>query len=170
MVATSLLLELASGITKTITIDTGADKPDMLQAKGSTTIATITESLKIMNQILASSTEYQFKAPNSVALAKTTKYSTPPTKNASLSDIMRKIAICESGNTHYLPNGEVIRGKVVPQDIGRYQVNENYWGETADKLGLDIFNEHENYLMAKWILENFGTKPWSASQKCWSKL
>ena len=85
--------------------------------------------------------------------------------------ILDKIAECESGNMHFDPKtGQVLTvgntNKTV--DIGRYQVNEHYWGTKATELGLDLFDEEDNETMAKWILANHGTEPWVHSKGCWN--
>jgi len=36
--------------------------------------------------------------------------------------IMKKIAKCESNDTHFKANGEVLTGNYDPRDIGRYQI------------------------------------------------
>lgn len=84
------------------------------------------------------------------------------------SPVLDRIASCESGNTHYDKNGQVIvranTNKTV--DIGRYQIN-SVWSAQAHKLGLDLTKDEDNKEMAEWIYLNVGTSPWSASQKCW---
>lgn len=85
--------------------------------------------------------------------------------------ILDKIAECESGNVHFDPKtGQVLtvgnNNKTV--DIGRYQINEHYWGEKATSLGLDLFDEEDNKEMAEWILANYGTEPWVHSKGCWN--
>lgn len=81
--------------------------------------------------------------------------------------ILQAIAECESGNMHFRKDGSVIRGIVDNRDIGRYQINLFYHGETAEKMGLDLFNEEDNETYAKWLYETQGTQPWNASKKCW---
>lgn len=82
---------------------------------------------------------------------------------------LRAICGCESGLRQFNKNGEVLRGKVNPQDIGTCQLNENYWLKEAKELGFDIYIEQGNILMANWIYEKYGTKPWEWSKKCWKK-
>lgn len=84
--------------------------------------------------------------------------------------VLQKIAICESGGSHYDKDGSILRGKINPKDIGKYQINEKYWKEKAEKLGFDIYSEEGNELMAFYIYEKNGTTPWNWSKKCWSKL
>ncbi len=85
--------------------------------------------------------------------------------------VMQRIAKCESGNTHFDKNGQIlVKGNVNKTvDIGKYQVNNFYWGAKARELGLDITKEKDNEEMALWIYENKGTQPWYSSQNCWNK-
>lgn len=84
--------------------------------------------------------------------------------------IMERIAKCESGNTHYDKNGQVLlrsnNNKSV--DVGRYQIN-SVWFKKATELGLDITKEKDNEIMARWIYSNRGTVDWEASKSCWNK-
>ncbi len=83
--------------------------------------------------------------------------------------IMDKIAHCESSGTHK-KDGQVVfkantNGTV---DIGKYQIN-SIWNKQATKLGYDLTNEADNKAFAMYLYANYGTAPWSASAKCWSK-
>ena len=79
---------------------------------------------------------------------------------------LKEIARCESGNRHYLDNGEVIRGKVNPQDIGKYQINLKYHGAKAKEMGLDLFTEDGNEQYALFLYKISGAQPWKASNHC----
>jgi len=81
--------------------------------------------------------------------------------------MMGKIAFCESDGRHFDENGEVVRGKANPYDIGKYQINVLYWGEKAKELGYDIFTEEGNEAMALQMYREQGTKPWLSSKPCW---
>jgi hypothetical protein len=83
--------------------------------------------------------------------------------------ILVDIARCESTFKQFHEDGRVVRGKVDNDDIGVMQINERYHGNTADKLGIDIHTLEGNVAYAKYLYDKFGTQPWSASQKCWSK-
>lgn len=98
--------------------------------------------------------------------------------------IMARIAMCESHNSHLCTKeladiklcnkGEVGQVLLNPNkndtvDIGKYQINETYWGAKATELGLNLFDEKDNEKMAYWIYKNRGTTDWSASQRCWNK-
>jgi hypothetical protein len=58
-------------------------------------------------------------------------------------------------------------GKTV--DIGRYQINNYYWGSKATEMGLNLWDEEDNETMAKWIFKNYGSEPWDSSSVRWSK-
>lgn len=83
--------------------------------------------------------------------------------------ILIEVARCESEFRQFDRDGNVIRGRVVPDDIGVMQINEYYHGDTADKLGLDIHTTEGNVAYAKYLYGKYGLKPWSASKACWSK-
>jgi len=82
-------------------------------------------------------------------------------------DILRKIAECESGDSHFDNEGNVIRGLVDSNDTGRYQINKKFWGSTAMKMGLNLEDEMDNYRFALYLLNNYGSVPWVHSSKCW---
>lgn len=84
-------------------------------------------------------------------------------------EILRKIAHCESGNRQFDDNGNVIRGRENPKDIGTYQINLFYHQEVAEKLGYDLFTEEGNKGYAIWLYNKQGTNPWFWSKKCWNK-
>ena len=84
--------------------------------------------------------------------------------------VLQRIAKCESGDTHYDKNGQVLMrsnsNKSV--DVGRYQIN-SVWFKKATELGLDITKEKDNETMARWIYANRGTVDWRYSEQCWNK-
>jgi cytochrome c556 len=84
------------------------------------------------------------------------------------SQIMVRIAKCESGLRQFDSNGDVLRGKVNPQDVGMFQINEKYHLEKAKELGYDIYTTEGNIKMAAYIYLTEGAKAWSASSKCWN--
>ncbi len=100
-----------------------------------------------------------------------TEAGTLPIVIESSPKILQKIAICESGGSHYNKAGQVLvvgnTDKSV--DIGKYQINMKHWGAKATELGLNLFDAGDNYKMAKWIFENRGTQDWEASRSCWGK-
>jgi hypothetical protein len=82
--------------------------------------------------------------------------------------ILVDIARCESNFKQFDENGNVVRGRIDKADIGVMQINERYQGETAKKLGLDLYTVLGNVAYAKHLYEEQGSQPWSASAKCWS--
>ena len=54
-------------------------------------------------------------------------------------------------------------------DFGLWQIN-HVWDGELKKLGLDRKDENDNIIAGFYILKNYGTWPWKASQKCWKKL
>lgn len=81
--------------------------------------------------------------------------------------ILAEIARCESSFRQIGKDGLVLRGKVNKSDLGLLQVNEFYHGERAIDLGFDLKTVNGNLDYAKYLYEKEGTKPWSASAKCW---
>jgi len=82
--------------------------------------------------------------------------------------ILKRIAFCESGNEQFEKDGTIKRGRINPQDIGKYQINLKYWKAEAEELGYDLFTEEGNTQMALYIFNKVGTKAWSWSVKCWN--
>lgn len=83
--------------------------------------------------------------------------------------ILDKIAKCESGGKQFAANGQVTlngntNGSV---DIGKYQINNRYWGKTATEMGYNLMIEKDNEAFALWLFQNKGSEVWSASKKCW---
>ncbi len=83
--------------------------------------------------------------------------------------ILVKICNAESGGKQFKANGDVIRGRVNPSDIGICQINEEINNDQARRLGFDIFTEKGNEDMAIWMFVNEGTDPWDSSKAGWSK-
>jgi hypothetical protein len=83
--------------------------------------------------------------------------------------ILSKIAKAESGWKHYDSNGNVLVGKINPNDIGIFQINKKFHLEKAKEMGLDIYLPLDNIKFAIYLYSNEGTKPWSWSKKNWSK-
>ena len=79
---------------------------------------------------------------------------------------LKEIARCESTNRHYESTGEVIRGKVNPQDVGTYQINLKYHQAKAESMGLDLLDKEDNETYALYLYETQGAQPWSASNPC----
>ncbi len=88
-------------------------------------------------------------------------------KYFSETPILAEIARCESGYRHFEKGGQIIKGKVNPDDVGIMQINEYYHGKPAKALGHDFYTLEGNLEYAKWLYEEFGTSPWNASKPCW---
>ena len=91
----------------------------------------------------------------------------PVVTEPPLPPILRKIATCESRNTHYDRHGRVLRGTRNPQDVGKYQINAAVWGTVAVQQGYDLYDEQGNERMARYLLAHYGTVPWRQSAACW---
>lgn len=108
-------------------------------------------------------------APTTYAQVRST--STPSTISTTKIDtvppVLKRIAKCESKDKQYTKSGKTVRGAVTPSDLGKYQINEVYWGQTAHDMGFDLYTEAGNEAMAIWIYENIGTDPWNSSKHCW---
>lgn len=83
--------------------------------------------------------------------------------------ILAKVARCESQFRHFGKNGNIIRGIANAKDVGVMQINEEYHGDKAKTLGLDIYSLDGNLAYAKYLYEKESTKPWRSSAKCWNR-
>jgi len=86
------------------------------------------------------------------------------------SPVLKRIAVCESGGSHYNKDGQVImrantNGTV---DTGKFQIN-SVWNKKAGEMKLDLTKEADNETFAKWLYANKGTEPWYSSKTCWNK-
>ncbi len=79
-----------------------------------------------------------------------------------------RVAECESRFQQYDTDGSVFRG-VVSADVGVMQINERYWSDTAEKLGIDLHTTQGNMVYARYLYNKEGLRPWSASSHCWAK-
>ena len=96
------------------------------------------------------------------------------TKRLAIQD---KIAGCESEgnakskgsqfNTKGVMRKHVNKDGTV--DIGKNMINDYHWEAKAVEMGFNIYTEEGNDKMAEWIFSQYGSSPWSASVKCWSK-
>ena len=82
---------------------------------------------------------------------------------------MVQVARCESTFRHTLADGSVLQGRVDSADTGVMQINTRYHGAKAAELGLDLKNIYDNMAYARYLYENQGTQPWSASSPCWGR-
>lgn len=91
---------------------------------------------------------------------------------------LRPVCGCESSGdpdkapTQYDADGNVLHGRVNPNDIGMCQINvqpKNGNIQQAEKLGLDVYTEQGNIKMANWLYAHQGLTPWDSSKSCWDK-
>lgn len=81
--------------------------------------------------------------------------------------IMKRIAKCESGDTHFKNGQVVLNGNTNrTSDIGRYQIN-TLWSKKATEMGLDLTKEKDNETFAMYLYHTQGTEPWYSSAQCW---
>lgn len=85
------------------------------------------------------------------------------------SKIMLAIAKCESSLEHFNKDGSVKLGIVDSRDTGLFQINKGYHLDKSKQMGYNIDTLLGNILYAKYLYEQSGTQPWSASKHCWSK-
>lgn len=83
---------------------------------------------------------------------------------------MVAVAMCESGLVQFDDFNHVLRGHITPADIGTFQVNVEYHGNRAKKLGINLYSLDGNIEYAKYLYDKNGLKDWEASRGCWSKL
>lgn len=86
-------------------------------------------------------------------------------------DLALAIIKCEGQAYKSIGNNKNYKnGQVWSTDIGWWQINDYYHEKSAQKLGLDIYNEIDNLEYGFVLLKEQGTQPWSASKDCWSKI
>lgn len=86
----------------------------------------------------------------------------------AVNDELKKIAWCESKNRQFNADGSVHRGKINPQDVGKYQINEYYHLEESKRLGMDIYTLAGNTEYANYLYATQGNTPWNWSKECWA--
>jgi hypothetical protein len=88
----------------------------------------------------------------------------------TLPPVLQRIAQCESWGQQWTHDGKVLRGKRNPQDVGLFQINAVVWAKKAEELGYDLHTREGNTQMARYIFAHYGSVPWQASAKCWSRM
>lgn len=84
--------------------------------------------------------------------------------------IMVFVAECESQMRQYdEKTGEVLNSYYGTPDKGVFQINLPSHEDTLIQMGLDYKKLSDNIKYARFLYDNEGTGPWSASQACWSK-
>lgn len=81
--------------------------------------------------------------------------------------VMIEVARCESTFRHELSDGSILQGRVDPADTGVMQINKRYHLDTANAMDLNLDDIYGNMAYARYLYENQGTQPWSASMPCW---
>lgn len=122
----------------------------------------------------------EVQAPKKVQAKKVRPVSIPSTEVARLvanefgtSSVMYRIAACESTGSvsgvprHFDKDGGLLRGKINPQDVGVFQVNEHYHLADSLKAGIDIHTVEGNIKWARKLYERNGTRDWNWSKHCW---
>lgn len=81
-----------------------------------------------------------------------------------------KIAFCESSWRQFdEETGEPLRGVHNPQDVGLFQINEQYHLAKSQALGYDIYTTDGNLDYALYLLKEDGPKHWHWSKGCWNQ-
>jgi hypothetical protein len=153
--ATMLVASIYGPVATATTTTSTTTAPSAIIA--STTDATTTPSTATTT--VASSTD-SISPQDTMAFVKS-YYSNEP--------VLIDIARCESTFRQYDANGNILRGKVNPADIGVMQINEKYQLEKAESLGYDIRTTAGNVAFAEYLYDTQGAAPWSASEPCWGK-
>lgn len=83
--------------------------------------------------------------------------------------ILAEIARCESTFRQFDSKGNIVTGIVNSDDIGVMQINTFYHGDSAEKLGYDLYTIDGNLGFAKWLYGKYGDAPWVHSSPCWKK-
>jgi exonuclease I len=78
---------------------------------------------------------------------------------------------CESaGFEHRNPDGTLLSGFIDNDDKGECQINTRYHGDTMERMGLDINDDHDYRTYANHLYDTQGKQPWSASAACWAPI
>lgn len=83
--------------------------------------------------------------------------------------LLARIAKAESHFRQFTENGDVLRGKKNPRDIGIFQINEKYHADDAKEAGYDIYDPEGNIKFAVHLYKREGAKPWLWSKGKWNK-
>lgn len=79
--------------------------------------------------------------------------------------LARDIIYCES---RFYADA-INKDTAVGEDVGLFQLNSYYWQEVMAKLEWDIYEIEDNIEAGIWLMSIEGSKPWYASEFCWSK-
>lgn len=84
------------------------------------------------------------------------------------SSTISEIVKCESSMYGTAINHNLDKnGKIWSSDYGPLQINDYYHEDRMNKLELDIHNQWDSLEYGIMLFKEQGTKPWSASKKCW---
>ncbi len=123
---------------------------------------------KINGQEVAQVETYSIERPTSTASgAIYDKIVASSAKYGIHTDTALRIAKCESDFAQYDNAGEVKRGKVNPQDVGVFQINEKWHLDQSQAEGLDIHTTAGNIEYAMQLMKKEGNRHWNWSKPCW---
>lgn len=89
-----------------------------------------------------------------------------PVYDAETERVLKAIAICESGDRHYRPDGSIVKNPN-SSAIGRYQLMASIWHPVGLSMGIDIYTPAGNKRMAYHVLTVVqGIQAWEASASC----
>lgn len=78
------------------------------------------------------------------------------------------IAQCESGLQQYRIDGTLVTNPSSGA-FGMFQ-DLPFHKKVAEKMGLDLTDTVQHIEYNIWLYNRYGSAPWQASSKCWSKL
>ena len=123
----------------------------------------------------------------SVSFAQTATYAIlPPEKPTAAqifagNHILERACSCESwGDPNMVPRQfnsdgsllwghDPVTGKPIERDLGACQINTEVWASKAIQLGVNLYTLDGNVQFAKYLYDQYGMKPWSASASCWQQ-
>lgn len=127
----------------------------------------------VAREVKLSNQKYQPQGTNPVSrsVAEATSSEVKSKVKTYFSDIplLTTIAGCESHYNQFDKEGKIFRGVLNSADVGVMQINEFYHLEASKKLGLNIHTLEGNLAYARYLYEQEGSRPWSASEGCWKK-
>lgn len=88
-----------------------------------------------------------------------------PYKIETFPPILQKICKAESGGKHFKKDGKTVqtnKNKNGTIDVGVCQINSIHH-KTAEKMGLDVYNEKDNKEFALYLFNTQGSVPWASS-------
>jgi len=89
-------------------------------------------------------------------------------ENGLHTDTVLRIASCESNLRQHRQSGAVLRGRHNANDVGIFQINEEYHLAQSHKLGFDLNQTDDNIAYAMWLMKKEGNRHWNWSKPCWN--